>query len=79
MNKFYEKVLAKKDQEFFKKILLGLKLDVLIPAKIIIAEGRKLLGEEFTFLKSEEIEGMRYKIYYFFNQEQKIGMFYFYY
>ncbi len=79
MNKFYEKVLAKKDQEFFKKILLGLKLDILIPAKIIIAEGRKLLGEEFTFLKSEEIEGMRYKIYYFFNQEQKIGMFYFYY
>ncbi len=77
MNSFYEKVLAEKDQEFFKKILLGLKLDVLIPAKIIIAEGRKLLGEEFTFLKSEEIEGMRYKIYYFFNQEQKIGMFYF--
>jgi hypothetical protein len=79
MNTFYEKVLAEKDQEFFKKILLSLKLDVLIPAKIIIAEGRKLLGEEFTFLKSEEIEGMRYKIYYFFNQEQKIGMFYFYY
>lgn len=77
MNSFYEKVLAEKDQKFFKEILLGLKLDVLIPAKIIIAEGRKLLGEEFTFLKSEEIEGMRYKIYYFFNQEQKIGMFYF--
>lgn len=79
MNTFYEKVLAEKDQKFFKKILLGLNLDILIPAKIIIAEGRKRLGEEFTFLKSEEIEGMRYKIYYFFNQEQKIGMFYFYY
>ncbi len=79
MNSFYEKVLAEKDQKFFKEILLGLKLDVLIPAKIIIAEGRKLLGEEFTFLKSEEIEGIKYKIYYSFNQEKKIGMFYFYY
>jgi hypothetical protein len=79
MERFYKNILVEKDQKFFKQILLGLKLDILIPAKIIIAEGRKLLGEEFIFLTSEEIEGTKYKIYFHLNEKKKEGMFYFYY
>lgn len=79
MNTFYEKVLAEKDQKFFKEILLGLNLDILIPAKIIIAEGRKRLGEEFSFLIKAQISDIPYKIYYSFNEDKKVGMFYFYY